>query len=241
MPPLRTLTFLFCATTLTYNLHWLLAGKEYCAHRPEEKYQWYARHTYLGWLIFELALVGEIWGVAGLSWREWLYFGHLGAIAVLYNFPEHRGPGWLLRLRRIPFLKIFLIAYLWATVGAGYPALLLNRLDPITLMWFAGIFLFVFAITLPFDIRDMEEDRTHELKTIPARWGMEASKRIALLSAGLAGVFMVGAGATWSTTLVITAAAILLIAGTHQKRSELYFTGLIDGLLVLFVLLVYTY
>ncbi len=44
-----------------------------------------------------------------------------------------------------------------------------------------SVFLFVAAITVPFDIRDLFQDRTYELKTIPVMLGERKAYFICLL------------------------------------------------------------
>ncbi|HAA11169.1 MAG TPA: hypothetical protein DCE41_05480 [Cytophagales bacterium] len=238
-PPLRTLVFLFCSTLITYNLHWLLAGRTYCANRPEEKYQWYARFYPWGLALFGLALVGELWGVLGLGWREWFFFAHLGAISLLYNLPEQRTLVWLVSIRRIPFLKIFLIAYVWATLGAGYPALLLDALSPQAIFWFAALLLYTFAITLPFDIRDLIQDRQVGLRTLPDRWGLRTTQVVAQLCLATALLCLVLAGVPFWVGALLVIPASAGVQGTRPHRPELYFTGFLDGLLVAFGPLVF--
>lgn len=237
-PEWRTLIFLMSSTLITYNMHWLLAGRAFHRSRQEEKHQWYAQHYWFGWCVFGLALVGELWGVLGLGWREWLFFAHLGAIAVLYNLPEHRTPGWLVSIRSIPFLKIFLIAYLWTALGAGYPALLLNVLTWQSVGWFWGLFAYILAITLPFDVRDLLEDKKKGVRTLPSILGLKGTKGLAyaLLLVFMAGGIESGYGILPTVLLILGAG--MGIGFTNAGRHELFFTGFLDGLLVLFGLLI---
>jgi len=67
---------------------------------------------------------------------------------------------WL-ALRDIPFLKIFVIAFVWALVTGLLPLISSKDLIQINLqhiLFLTKQFLFVVAITIPFDIRDMKYD-----------------------------------------------------------------------------------
>lgn len=223
-----------CSTLLTYNLHWLLAGRAYLSSRHDHKYQWYARYYAIGWIVFGLGLVGEFWSLFSLEWREWLFFAHLGLIALLYNLPEHKTPGWLISIRRVPNLKIFLIVYLWTVLGAGYPALLLNVIAMEVVWWFVAIFAFVLAITLPFDVRDITEDKEKGMVTLPGQLGLAKTRQLAwgcLLIFGSCGLLAHAPGLGIGVLFFGGAMGVLL---THPKRCELFFTGYLDGLLVLF-------
>ncbi|MBK9505813.1 MAG: UbiA family prenyltransferase [Bacteroidetes bacterium] len=83
----------------------------------------------------------------------------------------------LFRLRQIPYLKIFLISFVWATVTILLPVIhsekAYNNFHILTMI--IERFLFVFAITIPFDIRDMNADSQTELKTIPLLIGEKRS------------------------------------------------------------------
>jgi len=72
-------------------------------------------------------------------------------------------------LRKIPYLKIFLIAFVWSAATIFLPITQsnnsFNKIEIILIV--LERFLFVFAITIPFDIRDVKSDQKAELKTLP--------------------------------------------------------------------------
>ena len=73
-----------------------------------------------------------------------------------------------LKLRNISLLKIFIIAFVWTS----FILYIANDL-PFSTIEFLSIFLFIFAITLPFDIADMNKD---SVSTIPKIMGERKSK-----------------------------------------------------------------
>ena len=112
---------------------------------------------------------------------ETLYgFIPFGLITLFYIIPLGR-KGQKLSLRSIPFVKLFLIAILWAGVTVIMP-LVQHRiqLGYHELIVFTQRFLFVVVITLPFDIRDIAYDND-ELKTLPQVLGIQKSKWLGLL------------------------------------------------------------
>ena len=81
-------------------------------------------------------------------------------------------------LRSIASLKLFLIALTWAGITVLFP-LIQNEvvLDKHVWVIFFQRFLFILAITIPFDIRDKNNDHI-QLKTLPQVFGVKKSKII---------------------------------------------------------------
>ena len=80
-------------------------------------------------------------------------------------------------IREIPFIKIFLIAFTWSYVTFVAPLLYYGfEINYFLLDMFFQRFLFVVAISIPFDIRDCEYD---QIKTIPNVFGIYQSKLFA--------------------------------------------------------------
>ncbi len=79
-------------------------------------------------------------------------------------------------LRSIASLKLFLIAITWAGVTVLFP-LVQNDLfiNTEVVIIFIQRFLFILAVTIPFDIRDIQVDHD-QLKTLPQIIGVNSSK-----------------------------------------------------------------
>jgi 4-hydroxybenzoate polyprenyltransferase len=156
----------------------------------------------------------------GFELKTFLYLGVLGFVSFCYSLP-FKGLG----LRTIPFLKLFLIAFVWTGSSIG---LLLIVHDAFNLhdKLFLSVFLFVIGITLPFDIRDSQIDDT-ELKTIPQIIGIKASKILAivclLFSAALFyseyPIFNSFVVSWWITCFV----SILFCLNSSQQKSPFYY------------------
>ena len=102
-------------------------------------------------------------------------------ITIFYSLPVFKKEKNIFRLREIPVIKIFLIAFVWSAATIFLPVILseenYDKLH-VTLM-FIERFAFIFAITIPFDIRDIQDDKESGLKTIPILIGEEKSIFIA--------------------------------------------------------------
>ena len=168
----------------------------------------------------------------------------MAAISLAYALPVYKkGDEWL-RLRDIPGVKIFLIAIVWSLVTEGFPALMSgNTIKALPLI---ERFLFIFAITIPFDIRDMRFD-DHNLSTIPQYFGVRKARWIgvvALLFAELILAYrfffmdhfnLLGIIAIYLTYEL----SVLLIYKSHPQLQERFVTMGVEGMSILIGLLFY--
>lgn len=145
------------------------------------------------------------------------------------------------RLRDLNDIKIFLVAIVWAWITILLPAIEYGLLpyQGIVLTFIERV-LFIFAITLPFDIRDLQVDKQSTVRTLPAKWGVERTKNIAT---GMIGVSLIISIFCWHQfyysipiliALIITyLATIILIKKITPQRSDYFYTGLMDGTMIL--------
>jgi 4-hydroxybenzoate polyprenyltransferase len=207
-----------------------------------ERHRWIAR--------YRTALLGLLGCATGvtlvalpfLDTRVLILAAAAGLIALAYSLPIRKG--FTVGLKELGLLKIFLIAGVWAVVTTVLPPLdagdpLLNR-DLVLL--FAERFLFVFVITLPFDIRDRALDRASDIKTIPVRVGTRTSKAMV---AGAVALYLALKVAHYGldSPLVLVPAAVsagyiaLLLAALSEARHDYYFSLLWDGAILVQALL----
>ncbi|MFO7674081.1 MAG: hypothetical protein R6V74_10280 [Lutibacter sp.] len=83
--------------------------------------------------------------------------------------------------RNFPMVKIFSIAIAWAGISVFFPLYEANyQFTSAVYLEFFQRFLFLLAITIPFDIRDMAID-SKSLKTLPQFIGITSSKVLGIL------------------------------------------------------------
>lgn len=152
-----------------------------------------------------------------------------GAISALYVI-KIKG----INMREIPYLKIHLIGISWSLILIVFPILNEDLNEPYAIYGLA-YYLYVVAVTIPFDIRDLKHDKV-EHKTIPQVLGVIKSKWIATLMLGAFVLLMAIVKTSFLYNPVFIMAVLVqlvLILLMNEKRSDVYCAGLIDGAIAL--------
>jgi 4-hydroxybenzoate polyprenyltransferase len=248
-PDIYVLAFVFFSTLLIYNLSMLLSKPKEPQKSPFKRVRWIFSHHRL---IISITLIAVLCiiplGLLYLSFQAKLLMGFVGLIAVAYNFPFLSLNQKKIGLRNLPGIKLFLIAFVWSVSCVLLPIVELennrNVVIPLgeTLLLVAKRFLFICAITIPFDIRDLFQDKLYELKTIPVMLG---EKKAWIFCQALLGAYLVllvlftkninpdviGLG----LTIFLTG---WLIFKSNFKRNEYFYFFYLDGTMLLqFVIL----
>ena len=99
---------------------------------------------------------------------------------------------------------------------------------------------FIFAITIPFDIRDLKVDAHTKVRTLPGRLGIKTAKYLAYLALVLMFLFAYlnyALLAYNSTNLILLSLSILISACcvhfSDKTENDYFFTGLVDGQMTL--------
>lgn len=190
------------------------------------------------WIMTGIALLCVSLVATQLSLYDWINFGHLFLLALLYESIFDHGP---LRkpLRKIPYTKPFFIAYIW-TMSCAFPALYdLGFALSATgghLWILPECFFFISGLAMLFDLRDANEDKRLGVKTFPTQLGPKRAKMIAgvFLFLSLALLFKNSLETTalsiWS--LALYAAAVAAVATMVKNDSpESGFLYGVDGLI----------
>ena len=236
--------FVFFATLFTYAAHRLFALSKL------EKDNWQERFYHIAQAQRAILVYAIISGLATLI--LFLFFqikqqGLLvipGIISLAYIFPVLKGGK---RVRDIHFIKIFLIALVWAWITVVLPLsgdLLVLESEIIALYWERA--LFIFAITLPFDVRDLLLDADQEVKTLPALIGIKGTRLAASIALALGFLLasfnlakMVYSPLEWGAIALSFLISYYLVYHAHEKQPDYYFTGYLDGTMILQFILVF--
>ena len=193
-----------------------------------------------------IGAVGAIWFALSLNRLTLIWLLICGGISALYplQFFKHGQ----LALRNIAGLKLFVISAIWAIVTVILPVTQVNQeLSFDIILLTIQRFLFVMAITIPFDIRDLRIDHP-DINTLPYRMGVKASRNFALLTLLIAeggAVFMFFSHTISIAILIGQLIAYeitsLFIYRSSPNKPDLFFSFGVEGTSVLLFLMVYIF
>lgn len=240
--PTPLLGFIFFATLFLYAVHRIIGLRKSHPFTATGRYAVIARFRTP--IIFYAGMAGICAGLFLLQMPLRILAGLVAPclLALFYVLPVWKG----YRLRDLHYIKIFLIAITWSWITVFLVALELGMTWSIPMyVMLLERALFVFAITIPFDIRDLEIDAFNKVKTLPAALGIRQSQRLAGLSLLLL-LLLAALNYYWDVyslqdfiALVLSACLSgVLIFLSDRARHDYFFTGLLDGMMVLQFLLV---
>lgn len=201
--------------------------------------EWMKRNVRLVQTILFIGLVGTTFYALYLSLSSLFILAIMGAISFFYAF-KFNLTNRKTNLRDIPGIKIYLIGLVWAICCALIPMVELELLNSKTIQICLGFLLFIIGITIPFDIRDVDVDEINK-KTIPQMIGVKWSKVIAILLVTGSFWLMSGTKELFYPSLTSSVISAILIAFARTKNNELYFSFIMDGLLVVVPLVFYLF
>ncbi len=241
---LRMAAIVFFGTMLVYNLDGLLPYKFNQQEVLSERLHWIRENKLLLQTIVmgSILLVLYLYYTALFTLNFWFIL-HLGVVAGLYSVPFIPDREGNIPLRDVPLLKVFLIAYVWSAITVQLPLMEASHdlFKADSLLLFARRFLFLFALTLVFDIRDVEKDTRFGTVTFPVKWGVTRTKQIAWVALALFALLLPGAIAPLARlALALTAVgAAAIVWKAHEKRNQYYYLVLADGMMLVQVALVW--
>lgn len=160
-------------------------------------------------------------------------FGVLVFCTLFYYLPL----GFIGRLRELPFLKVFLISFTWTITTVLVPLVFVDYpLVSFDLLWLAlERFVFLLAITIPFDVRDIRTDTAGGLITLPSKFGLKGSLYLTfillMIYLGIS-VAHFGFGNILFVRSLCVFLVLILIQKISLKKTSYYYTGLIDGTII---------
>lgn len=165
-----------------------------------------------------------------------------GLLAISYGLPIFKGKSRPHGLRGLPGAKLFLIALVWTFSCVCLPIIelrsegvMISNLDSTLLA--AKRFLFITAITIPFDIRDLFQDKQYQLKTIPVMLGPQNASRVCLLLMAahilLLIIFVDRIDLPAVGLIAVTSLAAWLVFKSSWEKNEYYYFLWLDGTLIL--------
>jgi len=248
-PNFQIVAFVYFSGLSLYSLHRLIGLDELPKKHASPRHLW-AKRNYRFLQI--IALVSGVFAFILFLLQSLdlqLAIGIAALVTGLYTVPFIRIGGRHWRLRDVPFLKVFIISatVTFVTVAIPYIDVQFIQEEQALVLICIERFLFILAITIPFDLRDKAFDKLSNVKTLPIVLG-DNNTKLLILSCMVA-----FAGVAWyhySFTLIGPSRYFLplclsaLIGGwvaffAEEKSSEYYYSYLLEGTMILQFGLVY--
>ena len=178
------------------------------------------------------------------NFKQAFIFLLVTVMALLYMMPVTINRQQLPAVRHHWLVKNILLALIWAVatviipLSGDAPA----GWDDETGWMLVRNFFFIYALTVIYDLRDLNTDSREGMKTLAMVAGKQGARIIALLALIIVVVLAfadesTGSGIRWSLTLSSLAAALVVImSGPPRERS--FYTWAVDGMMALQAILV---
>jgi len=243
-PVYPALGLLFTSTLAIYNFSILISKPKQHEKSPYRRVRWFFSHYRLMVTFTIVSILSLIPLFFLISTGSKILMIFLAILSFCYGLPLFTIGEQKFGLRNIPGLKLFMIALVWTMSCVLLPVLesqaahlsVISMRD--TTLLIAKRFLFIAAIAIPFDIRDLFEDKQFGLKTIPVAWGEKNAYLFCqvLLAGYLVLLFLFrNTGFStdfWALTLVVILTGWLIFKSKWEKNEYYYFFYL-DGVLIL--------
>lgn len=235
------LLLIFFATLFDYNVHRLITVISNKEALNSQKHKWVKQHLYLFYLIVATSVIGFLWTVFYADKKVLITLAPIALITLFYSVPVFKNKKNIFRLREIPCLKIFLISFVWSASTIFLPVIQSARtFDKANILaMLVERFLFVFAVTIPFDIRDMQADTRQGLKTIPLLIGKKKAMMLANMALALFMTVCIlhynSFNLMWLNCAFSLSAVSTLFFMNNKKlqTNQYYHYGILDGTLLL--------
>jgi 4-hydroxybenzoate polyprenyltransferase len=219
--------FIFSASFFTYNIQRFIKERQ-TTSSPNGLIIWLRNHKKQQYILTALSFSILVFAFFKIYTSAIIGLSVLSISALIcffYVFPIQNKS-----LRDIPYLKIHLISIICVIAVGGFQLLNENNLD-IHKWQFVGVhYFYIIAVTIPFDIRDVGVDHPNQ-RTIPQLVGIERAKILSVISIWVYYIFCVLLYSSLLNNLLflisITLTSILILL-INKKRSEFYYSGLIE-------------
>ena len=223
--------FVFFSTLVLYNFP-VFFEKNYSAGESE-RVRWIAENKKLLAGISGTALVAAVILIFFFPFKFILFFAPIAVLAFAYFFPQTH-------LRSVTGLKAGIVTLVWTCVTVVYPLLIIadfkfsffREREVLILL----NFLFIFPLSVIFNVRDIEADKKAGVKTFPVIYGVKRTIAVCIASIVVFAVIVIISdfGITTKSALLLSAtAAAASIFAASEKRSDHYYSFWIDGMILL--------
>lgn len=215
--------FVFFATLFTYNFQRIFIEK----NNKHSKKEWVENNKTIIIALSIFGLLMCMYRFFEFQTKTQLIIAFSAGVSFLYPFG----------LRKIPYFKIIVIGSVW-TISTMFLLIVESNylIDQNIILYLIARFLFVFAISIPFDIRDLKYDKL-SLKTIPIVFGESKARLIAICALFIMEIitiiqysnFDLSFNNLLSFSLLILLSSIMVIK-SNQKQGDMYFSFWVESM-----------
>ena len=229
------LIVVFFATVITYNLKGIKKIYADVKELENEKESWSNTNV----LTLKILFIGSfVLGIASLFFlqKNTIYaLLPLGALSIGYSWSLKYGGG-IFSLRAVPFLKVLLVAIVWTLVVAVIPFVNAETSKSVSLELVISNFMFLFALAILFDIKDLRYDRLNNIMTTPLLIGVSGTKIISIAILMGRVLFLYSMDIESSKLLIEVILGIvftiIILKYVDTETSEFFFMSYIDGMIL---------
>jgi len=227
---LRISQFVFFATLLAYNFQRVVKLKQ---RQKQLKTDWQEKNRTSTYFIMIISAIIILYYFYYFKTSTQIAIIFSGILSLLYPFV----------IRNIPFFKIFVIALVW-TISTMLLLILENNIliSQNLILHLSARFLFVFAISIPFDIRDLKFD-DKKMKTIPIFFGETKAKLIGIMALFFCEIIAIVQTLYFDmefnnliALICILFLSAILIIKSSQDKTAIYFSFWVESLSIYFYL-----
>ena len=238
----------FSGTVLTYSFHRIFPFSFDTKQVGSGPYSWVKKHYVLTLIICAISIFFCVVSSISLTFESLCCLAPMFLLTSLYIWPSIPVGNKIVRFKDIPYVKIWTISFVISFVTVLFPSVELLGLTAYSNIdvWllFLERFCFVVAITIPFDIRDIERDKDRGLKTLPISLGAFPSLvfslgllvmvlMLALIQVYVGNVLDKDHLIQLFVALLITA---IIVMETKQTNNDYFFSGLVESTMLLFAI-----
>lgn len=232
-------TMIAIGTFITYNAHRYIGRHRISDTLFPQRISFVHRYRFVIGFFSVLALFPIGFFLFKSNPGIWLMLVPCVLLTFLYLVPVFPGQK---RLRDLPWIKIIIIATVWSGLFLLplFTAQQIPYIDDQSILIFIEKFFFFIGITIPFDYRDQEIDRRQGVVTIATQFKLHELKIgiVASFSAAILAVISLSLIGTYNLGFCLGLGLLYLISialslGGIRPQQEIYYLGILDGLILL--------
>ena len=232
-------SFIFGATLLQYNLHYLFKKP---AGKSSDRLAWSQMNKTTHCLLITTGIIPVIMSLFSFGIYQFIFLFVSGIITLLYTVPVLPFKSKK-RIKDFGILKIVTLALIWTLVTVWFPAGQEANTGSFQLI-FAGRFIFIFILCLVFDMRDVGVDSIENIRTIPLIAGRQNAYRIIyfflllFILISLLQYFSTKNFIQFNAMLISAFATFFVVKISRKQHSDFFYLACIDGMMLLQAILV---